>query len=120
MSSMGKTVDSNLPEDIEERLAKVHETISIIERKIDEGEAKVTSLEVQEAYLTDKIATKEKELDEVDKLCVSRVVDLDEREIKLSQKESALDVYANALKEKEERINKYLNIFENMKNVISK
>jgi hypothetical protein len=43
-----------------------------------------------------------------------------EREIKLSQKESALNVYANALQEKEEKIKKYLAIFERMKDVVTK
>jgi hypothetical protein len=45
--------------------------------------------------------------------------ELKERETKISQKESALDIYANALKEKEDKINKYLKVFENMKGVVS-
>ena len=33
MSSLGKTVSSNLPEDVEERIAYIQESISLLERK---------------------------------------------------------------------------------------
>jgi len=120
MSSFGKSVGSILPADIEERLASVQETISRLDGQIiiasREVEEKKKALETLNVQLAGVKAEYDKKVSD----SAAITTGLKERETKLSQKESALDVYANALKEKEERINKYLNVFENMKGVISK
>jgi chromosome segregation ATPase len=121
MSTFGtKNVDLNLPEDIEARLAQVQENISILEGKIISTTNEVEAKKSELAILNSKVA--EANADYNNKIAAGEKItaELRDRELKISQKESALDVYANALKEKEEKINKYLSVFENMKSIVSK
>jgi chromosome segregation ATPase len=121
MSTFGtKNVELNLPEDIESRLAQVQENISLIEAKIISTTNQVEAKKIELDILNSKVA--EANADYTNKVNAGEKItsELRERELKISQKESALDVYANALKEKEEKINKYLNIFENMKSIVGK
>jgi chromosome segregation ATPase len=116
----GTGVNSLLPEDIEERLSAVRENISLLERELITAQSDVEAKKTEFKEWSDKAEAAR--LDYEKRLAVSEglSVQLNDREAKISQKESALGVYANALKEKEDKVNKYLNIFENMKNVISK
>ena len=121
MSAFGtKNVVSDLPEDIELRLTQVQENISLLEGKIISTTNEVNAKKSELDLLNIKLA--EANADYANKIAAGEKItsELRDRELKISQKESALDVYANALKEKEEKINKYLNIFENMKSVVSK
>jgi chromosome segregation ATPase len=120
MSSIGKTVSSNLPEDVEERIAYIQESISLLERKNIDLDSEVEAKKNIVSGLNDKILVATSELNKIISEQETRISSLNDREAKIVQKESALDIYANALKEKEDRINKYLAIFENMKSVVSK
>lgn len=119
MSGMGsRAVDSLLPTDIEERLAKVQLVISQLERQrmtlADDVEAKKALLVAVNADLTAANVELIKVKDSSETISAA----LSDRELKISQKESALNVYANALQEKEKKINKYLALFESMKDVV--
>jgi len=109
-----------LPEDIEKQLGKVKTRIADLTSQNlaleKEHEDKVKLLDETNV----KINSANVELARVEFLFNSMQKDLSDREVKLSNKESALDVYANALKEKEKKIAKYLTVFESMKDVISK
>jgi len=121
MSIFGtKNVGSNLPEDIEARLASVVEKVSLLDREILEKTLEVETKKAELATLNARVVDINNDLENKKIAGEKLTADLNEREVKISQKESALDVYANSLKEKEDKINKYLNIFENMKSVISK
>ena len=121
MSIFGtRNVGSNLPEDIEARLAEVVKNVSLLEKEITEKTAEVETKKAELAILNSRVTEAAADL-ENKRIANEKITnDLNERENKISQKESALDVYANGLKEKEDKINKYLNIFESMKSVISK
>lgn len=120
MSTFGTKVTSTLPEDIEARLAEVQRTISLLEGKIISTTNELEAKQKELAILVSKV--EQANLDYTNKVSLSETVakNLQEREDKAYQKESALDVYANALKEKENKINKYLAIFENMKDIVIK
>jgi len=121
MSSIGKTnTELNLPEDIEKRINEVQQAVSVLERQKLDLENSVGSKKIQEAELSERITDAHNELNRIISEQKIRISSLDEREEKILQKESALDVYANALKSKEEKINKYLAVFENMKSIVSK
>jgi chromosome segregation ATPase len=121
MSLIGKiNTESNLPEDIEKRIEEYKESISLLERQKLDLENSVGSKKIQEQELSQRITDAHNELNRIVAEQKTRISSLEEREEKISQKESALDIYANALKSKEEKINKYLAVFDNMKNVISK
>ena len=109
-----------LPEDIEKQLGKVKTKIAdltsqnlALEKEHDDKVKLLDEVNI-------KINSANVELSRVEFLFNSIQKDLSDREVKLSNKESALDVYANALKEKEKKIAKYLAVFDNMKDVISK
>ena len=120
MSGFGNTKESILPEDIEIKLANVQRIISELgdlKLKIeDEVAQKRKDLEV----ITAKVEVANNELSTLNALYETKSLELKTKEEKVTQRESALDVYANALQEKEKKTNKYLSIFENMKDVISK
>lgn len=121
MSTFGtKNVSLDLPEDIEKRLVEVQENISILEGQIinttNEIENKKLELDAINSRIENANIELNRKIVEGDKL----IEELTEREQRLIQKESALDVYANALKEKEQKINKYLEVFEKMKEVVKK
>ncbi len=119
MSTFGKT-NSNLPEDIEERIAAVQTKISLLERNKIDLESAVETKRKEASDLDIRISAARTELEKLLADHTDKILALEEREKQVASKESALNVYANALKEKEEKINKYLSIFENMKNVIGK
>ena len=121
MSIFGtKNVGSNLPEDIEVRLAEVVNNISILERNITEKTAEVEAKKAELATLNSRVLDVNNDLENKKISSEKITAELAERELKISQKESTLDVYANALKEKEEKINKYLKVFENMRDIVNK
>jgi chromosome segregation ATPase len=120
MSSMGKTVDSNLPEDIEERLTSVQEKISFLEREKITLESDVANKKGEQTTLNIQISEARLDYENIVNNGKKILEDLKNREERIVQKESAMDVYTNALKAKEEKILKYLAILENMKEIISK
>ncbi len=114
------SIKLDLPEDVAERIASVQEKVSILDGQIRSKTEEVESKKVELDIVNSKLAEVNADLKNKIEFGEKIKKDLADRELRISQKESALDVYANALKEKEEKINKYLNIFENMKSVISK
>ena len=50
----------------------------------------------------------------------TRLKEVADKEARSNERESALNVYATALGEKEKKINKYLGIFDNMKDIITR
>lgn len=120
MSDFTKTSDSILTDDVENKLRKVQsDMINLIKERdtIDE------TLKQKREELTNIQGLLEKANIELDRVVIAASegsAKLSEREEKIKQKESALDVYANALKEKEDKLNKYLAIFERMKDVVTK
>ncbi len=114
---MGKTT-SDLPEDIEAKMLAVQDIIGSLERKKFDLETSVSQLTVDQKNLNDSIILAKTELEKIESEQKTKNEELAERERKVAQKESALDVYANALTEKEGKINKYLAVFENIKKVV--
>jgi chromosome segregation ATPase len=119
MSGMGSTMSSVLPEDIEEKLKNVQKIIADLEsqKTFSEKEAEVAKAEL--ATITKLLESARTDFDDVTskiKLAESKFA---EKEGNLARKESALEVYANALVEKEKKINKYIAVFDNMKGIIS-
>jgi len=119
MSTMGTNAfNSVLPEDIEKRLKSAQEIISTIEGKIVTAQNELEAKELEFKIINSKV--EEATADYNNKVAKNEDIlnTIKDRETKLAQKESALNVYTSALEEKEKKINKYLSIFENMKDVI--
>ena len=118
MSGIGAPKPSLLPKDIEVKLTEVKNTIS-------NAGIKIKSLNAEIEVKTNELAVVTNSLNEAKEVYTKTIEDnqtalreVKDRENKLDQRESALNVYANALEEKEKKINKYLAIFESMKDVI--
>jgi len=121
MSDMGtRSMGSLLPEDIEARLANVQETISGLERQMITLQSEVNHKQEERDVVENNLKVALIELDKIVAETNSKKSELADRETKITQKESALNVYANALEEKEKKINKYLAIFENAKDILGK
>ena len=119
MSGMGSTTASILPEDVEEKLKNVQRIITEL------SDQKISAEKDTEAA-RNNLAEVNKLLDEANAKLAETTsqqavleTQMQEREGSIAKKESALEVYSNALLEKENKINKYLKIFDNMKDVIS-
>lgn len=119
MSSIGKKIDSDLPEDIEARMSKVNEVISSLERKKIDLDISIENKINQELELVKKIDIAKTELERVNEECRQKTAALDEREVRIFNKELALSEHSEKLKEREIQINKYLAIFDNMKKFIT-
>ena len=121
MSDIGKLkVDSILPDNIEEKIRETHSTIlglihgkEALQKEVDDKRAEYQKI----CTLLDGSNV---ELLRVEKAAKDKARELTDREEKVSQKESALNVYANALKVKEEKLSKYLSVFDRMKDAITK
>lgn len=120
MSGFGKSNASILPEDIEVKLANIQKIIADLGDQKVAIEKDVEDKRIIQTALSEQISAANTELNRIVLESRAKIDELNDREGKITQKESALDVYANALQEKEKKINKYLSIFENMKDVISK
>ena len=116
----GTKIDSLLPEDIESLINKINSEIAILDRtKFDltnETEATRKELESVKINLKNAQDSYNKIVSESEAISSG----LKDRENKISQKESALDVYANALQEKERNVNKYIAVFDGIRNVLKK
>ena len=117
MNDLNKSI---LPENIEEQLVNVKTVVAnltsqnlALQKEHDDKVKLLSEINV-------KIDSANAELTRIEFVFNNIQKDISDRELKLSNKESALDVYANALKEKEKKIAKYLAVFDNMKDVISK
>ncbi len=110
---------SSLPEDVEQKMSVIQETIASLARRKLDLENAVVAKNSELDQVTVRLEHTNAESQRITALYEEKMSTLNERENKLSQKESALEVYANALQEKEKKINKYILIFENMKDVIS-
>lgn len=117
MSDIGRSVESLLPEDIETRLANVQENISNLERRIIDLNKEVEEKLIEKNIVENQLGTAKNELEKATASFEIISLELNEREKIVAQKESTLNIYANALEEKEKKINKYLAIFENMKDI---
>lgn len=121
MSGIGyRGADSNLPADVEAKIANVQAVISQLEAKIISADNQLESKKSELLVLKTNIDSANTEYNRVIALTEASSSSLSDREQKIAQKESALDVYAAALQEKEKKINKYLSIFESMKDVVIK
>lgn len=114
-----KPISSLLPEDIEEQLANAKNKIFSLGEQLKTGEINLSAKKQELAILDGKLIEVNAKIVEITTIIDTKNAEFSERERKLAQRESALDVYANALEEKEKKIKKYLVIFENMKDVIS-
>ncbi len=120
MSGMSaKPVSSLLPDDIEQQLAGAKNLIFKLGEQKKSLDTDIVSKQKILEELNIKLGEVNTELGRVNSMIDSKNAELSERERKIAQKESALDVYANALEEKENKIKKYLTVFEGMKDVIS-
>lgn len=108
-----------LPEDVEERVAKIQETISLLEGRSISLDKEVKQKQDDLNLVNSSILRAKQELETIEVKSQEVSAQLADREAKVAQKESALDVYANALTEKEKKINKYLSIFENIKDIVN-
>ena len=115
-----KSVSSLLPEDVESLLAEAKNTIFSLGEQIRVKDAELAAKNTAVQDATNRLNQLNGEIANITAAAESRNAELSEKEVRCNQRESALDVYANALKEKEEKITKYLGIFENMKSVLSK
>lgn len=121
MSGIGaKIVKLDLPEDIEAQLTKVKNIITSLSIEKTTLEAEVEAKKVELSNYVDKIKDANTEYISISQTCDLKLQELKDKEDKIYQRESTLDIYANALQEKEKKIGKYLNIFEGMKDVIIK
>jgi len=114
---MGKTA-ADLPADLEERVAAAHGVISALERRQVDLGADVAALEAKKAHLASEVSAVADSVRASSDALAAKVAAIAEREAAAAQERSALNVYANALKEKEDRLDKYLAVFENMKKVV--
>lgn len=120
MSGMNsKPVSSLLPDDIESQLALAKNKIFTLSEQRKSLDSDIESKKIIQGQLDAKLLEINNEIARINASNEARNSELNEKERRLSQKESALDVYANALEEKEKKIKKYLTVFENMKDVIS-
>jgi chromosome segregation ATPase len=121
MSDIGtKNVGSLLPDDIEARLATVQEAISGVEREKLSLESEISLKKNELAIVDSQLEGAKIELSKIVSESTSITNLLREREDKASQKETALDVFSTELEEKEKKLNRYLLIFENMREVVEK
>lgn len=120
MSTMNqKSVSSLLPDDIEEQLSLAKSKIFTLSEQKKSLDNDIESRIKTKNELDEKISEKSAELTQVTSSIESKNLDFNERERKLNQRESTLDVYANALQEKEKKIKKYMVVFEGMKDIIN-
>lgn len=119
MSGIGNVNGSYLPEELEEKLKKAQQVIAELVDVKEKAESDAESAKIALASVNEQLTTAEKRLADITSLCDVTEAEMADRKSKLDQRESALEVYANALAEKEKKIDKYLKVFENMKDVIS-
>jgi chromosome segregation ATPase len=121
MSGLGKPKkDSLLPDNIEQKIKDVQASIlSSIQQK-DELDKDISIKNTELKEVSSKVDSANIELERVLGAIETKQEDITKRETELTQKESALNVYATALAVKEKRINKYLGVFEKMKDVVIK
>lgn len=84
-----------------------------LDNEIAERQKELAILNIKKEDIFKKIIS----LDDDIKL---RTKDIDDRFTSLSNKESALEVFANALSLKEDKINRYLAMIENMKSTVAR
>lgn len=119
MSNMGAPKDlSFLPEEMEKKLKDVDNYIfnknkekTDLETVIGERSAELVSLNTEKNNAVI-------ELDRVTGLYKEKNREMDVRENRLKDEEARLTLWATELGKKEKQVNRYLAIFENMKNVI--
>ncbi len=114
-----KPVSSLLPDDIEQQLALAKSSIFKLGDQKKNLDIDIESKKKEQERLDLVLLQTNTEIQRLNSIMESKNIELADRERKVGQKESALDVYANALEEKEKKIKKYLMVFENMKDVIS-
>jgi chromosome segregation ATPase len=118
MSGYRGTGASILPEDVEEKLKKVQKIITDLGEQREKAEKDTEVAKTDLVVVLKSLEEANIKLSNVNSKCDVIEAEIKDRESRISQRESALDVYANALQEKEKKINKYLTVFENMKDVI--
>ncbi len=121
MSGIGiQSVASLLPDDIEARLAEAQLAISKMNEQISSLQKCIDDKTNEQQIVAKKLVDTTEELNRVTALFESKKKEMSDKEESLNTKEAALTVYANALGDKEKKINKYLNIFDRMKDVVGK
>jgi chromosome segregation ATPase len=111
---------SLLPDDIENLVKETQDKVNNLRQEISSIENDLKSKKVQQEEANIRLSETTAELNNKSKLLEEVNKDFINRENIIKHKESALEVYANALAEKEKKINKYLIILGSMKDVISK
>ncbi len=117
---MGAPKDmSFLPEDVEQKLRDIeNHIVSLNKQKADLDDA-VSQKKADLASVCKDIDNANIELVRVTGLSEGKIAEMNARELNLNQRESNVETWANDLGKKEKQINRYLAIFENMKNVIN-
>ncbi len=116
---MGAPKDiSFLPEELEQKLRDVQNTVNnlsgqkaALEKNIIEKNEELVSIGIA-------ITNANVELSRITGIYEGRTKELNERDRKQNDRDAILSTWAADLEEKEKKINKYIAIFDNMKNVI--
>lgn len=119
MSGMGSQRESPfLPEDVEEELRKVQNTVVDLNLKKTSLENEVASKDAQLVEINLKIHEANILLDDVTSRCREVEKSIATKEIAFSQKEEIFKITLKETEEREQRVNRYLAVFENMRNFI--
>ena len=110
--------ESFLPEDLEKKLIEAENHIVSLNRQIRDLDTAVVQKTAELTAITKDTNTANIELERVTALYVGKNKAMDDRELRLNQMSDALVVRETALAKKEKQVNRYIAIFENMKNVI--
>ncbi len=114
-----KTVSSLLPDDIEGLLSEAKNKVFLLGEQIKACEMTLVQKKAELATVDGRLIEVNAKISDISENIDNKNAQYAEKDNKIAQRESALDVYSNALQEKEKKIKKYLIIFENMKDVIS-
>ena len=113
-------IESLLPEDIESLINKINSEVAILERKKFDLTNEVEAKKNEVTNITNSLKLVKDNYNKI--VSDSEVISagLRDREAKVAQKEADLDLYSNALQEKERSVNKYLAAFEGIRNALKK
>lgn len=119
MSNIGAPKDlSFLPEDVEQKLTDIQNLIVNLNRQKTDLSLVIADKSSVLDSLNKEIENANTELTRITSLYEGQNKAMDIRELLLNQKEEKLTIWATDLEKKEKQVNRYLAIFENMKNVI--
>lgn len=119
MSSFGQKSSLDIPEDIEKNMILLQEKFSLLEKTKIDLDKSISENEIVLKDINSKILVAQNELDQIVVQSKSITAGLDERETRIYKKENDLEVYETALKEKENKIRRYIAIFDGAKKIMN-